>query len=86
MVDDLNLLLLWASGSGSTSMDPPIEDMNIQQYQDWLASMGLIRTLQLYDDAFGTDFRSEFNEKLQELIEIAREEIDDSDGASPKEN
>jgi hypothetical protein len=48
--------------------------------------MGLIRTLQLYDDAFGTDFRSEFNEKLQELIEIAREEIDDSDGASPKEN
>jgi hypothetical protein len=86
MVEDLNLLLLWASGSGSTSMDTPIEDMNSQQFQDWLASMGLIRTLQLYDDAFGTDFRSEFNEKLQELIEIAREEIDDSDGASPKEN
>lgn len=86
MVEDLNLLLLWASGSGSTSMDTPIEDMNSQQFQDWLASMGLIRTLQLYDDAFGTDFRSGFNEKLQELIEIAREEIDDSDGASPKEN
>ena len=64
-------------------MDTPIEDMNSQQFQDWLASMGLIRTLQLYDDALGTDFRSEFNEKLQELIEIAREEIDDSDGSPP---
>ena len=86
MVEDLNLLLLWASGSGSTSMDTPIEDMNSQQFQDWLASMGLIRTLQLYDDAFGTDFRAEFNEKWQEIIEIAREEIDDNDGDSPEEN
>jgi len=85
MVEDLNLLLLWASRSKSTSGDIPVEDMNSQQFQGWLSSIGLIRTLQLYDDALGTDFRDEFNEKLQELLDIARAEIDDSDGDYPEE-
>ncbi|WP_211194996.1 hypothetical protein [Halorhabdus amylolytica] len=53
--------------------------MSNDQFQDWLAMIGLGRTLQLYDDALATDFEDEFNDRLQKLNEFANEELADED-------
>lgn len=81
MVEDLNLLLLWAGDSSAPTSETPVEEMTTQQYQDWLAHTGLVRTLQLYDDALGTELRDAFNEQLQDLLDSLQAEIDADDEA-----
>jgi len=84
MVKELDLLQLWAAGSSSATLDMPVEDMNSNQFRDWLAAIGLSRTLRMYDESLHTEFEDEFNERLQKLLEIAGDEIDN--GGAPSEN
>ena len=79
MVNDLDLLLLWAAGSNTDALSMSVDDMNSNQFRDWLAAIGLGRTLRMYDDAFHTEFEDEFNDRLQKLIVFANEELDDED-------
>ena len=79
MVKDLDLLHLWAAGSNTDALSMSVDDMNSNQFRDWLAAIGLGRTLRLYDDAFHTEFKDKFNDRLQKLIEIANEELDDDE-------
>ncbi|APX00312.1 MULTISPECIES: hypothetical protein [Natrialbaceae] len=76
MVKELDLLQLWAAGSSSTALDTPVEDMSSNQFRDWLAAIGLSRTLRMYDESLHTEFEDDFNERLQKLLEIAGEELD----------
>ncbi|WP_424016284.1 zinc ribbon domain-containing protein (plasmid) [Halorientalis pallida] len=77
MVEDLDLLQLWAAGSKTDLLNTPKEDMNREQIQDWVAALGLGRTLRMYDDSLHTEFEDEFDARLQKLIEVANEELDD---------
>ncbi|ELY58308.1 hypothetical protein C493_07024 [Natronolimnohabitans innermongolicus JCM 12255] len=77
MVEELDLLQLWAAGLSSEALSTPVEDMNSNQVRDWLAAIGLGRTLRMYDESLHTEFEDEFNERLQKLVEIAGEELDD---------
>jgi hypothetical protein len=79
MVNDLDLLLLWAAGSNTNALSMSVDDMNSNQFRDWLAAIGLGRTLRMYDDALHTEFEDEFNDRLQKLIEFANEELDDEE-------
>lgn len=76
MVKELDLVQLWAAGSSSTALDTPVEDMSSNQFRDWLAAIGLSRTLRMYDESLHTEFEDDFNERLQKLLEIAGEELD----------
>ncbi|WP_408960733.1 hypothetical protein [Natrinema sp. 74] len=76
MVKELDLLQLWAAGSSSSALDTPVEDMNSNQFRDWLAAIGLSRTLRMYDESLHTEFEDDFNERLQKLLEIAEEELE----------
>ena len=76
MVNDLDLLQLWATGSNTEALSKSVEDMNNNQFQEWLAAIGLGRTLRMYDDALHTEFEDEFDDRLQKLIEVANEELD----------
>ena len=77
MINDLDLLQLWATGSNTDALSKSVDDMNNNQFQEWLAAIGLGRTLRMYDDALHTEFEDEFNDRLQKLIEFANEELDD---------
>ena len=77
MVDDLDLLQLWAAGSNTDALSTSIDDMNSSQFQDWLSANGLGRTLRMYDDALHTEFEDQFSDRLQKLIEVANEELGD---------
>jgi len=77
MVKDLDLLQLWAAGSNTDALSMSVDEMNSNQFRDWLAAIGLSRTLRMYDDALHTEFEDEFNDRLQKLIEFANEELDD---------
>lgn len=77
MVNDLDLLQLWATGSNTNALSKSVDDMNNNQFQEWLAAIGLGRTLRMYDDALHTEFEDEFDDRLQKLIEVANEELDD---------
>ena len=79
MVNDLDLLLLWAAGSNTNALSMSVDDMNSNQFRDWLAAIGLGRTLRMYDDALHTEFEDEFNDRLQKLIKFANEELDDGE-------
>ena len=79
MVNDIDLLLLWATGSNTNALSESVDDMNNNQFNEWLAAIGLGRTLRMYDDALHTEFEDEFNDRLQKLIEVANEELDDGD-------
>ena len=79
MVNDLDLLLLWAAGSNTDALSMSVDNMNSNQFRDWLAAIGLGRTLRMYDDALHTEFEDEFNDRLQKLIEFANEELDDEE-------
>ena len=79
MVHDLDLLLLWAAGSNTDALSMSVDNMNSNQLRDWLAAIGLGRTLRMYDDALHTEFEDEFNDRLQKLIEFANEELDDEE-------
>jgi len=79
MVNDIDLLLLWATGSNTNALSESVDDMNNNQFNEWLAAIGLGRTLRMYDDALHTEFENEFNDRLQKLIEVANEELDDGD-------
>jgi hypothetical protein len=79
MVNDLDLLQLWATGSNTEALSKSVEDMNNNQFQEWLAAIGLGRTLRMYDDALHTEFEDEFDDRLQKLIEVANEELDDGE-------
>ncbi|MFC6784818.1 hypothetical protein ACFQFH_03315 [Halobaculum halobium] len=79
MVNDLDLLQLWATGSNTAALSKSVDDMNNNQFQEWLAAIGLGRTLRMYDDALHTEFEDEFNDRLQKLIEVANEELDDGE-------
>lgn len=79
MVNDLNLLQLWATGSNTNSLSKSVDDMNNNQFEEWLAAIGLGRTLRMYDDALHTEFEDEFDDRLQKLIEVANEELDDGE-------
>ncbi|WP_089699207.1 hypothetical protein [Halogranum gelatinilyticum] len=79
MVTDLDLLHLWAAGSNTDALSMSVEDMNSNQFRDWLAAIGLGRTLRMYDDALHTEFEDQFNNRLQKLIEVANEELDDDE-------
>ncbi|ELY49081.1 hypothetical protein C494_08782 [Natronorubrum bangense JCM 10635] len=79
MVNDLDLLHLWAAGSNTDSLSISVDDMNSDQFRDWLAAIGLGRTLRMYDDALHTEFEDEFNDRLQKLIEFVNEELDEED-------
>lgn len=57
----------------------PVEDMNNNQFRDWLAAIGLSCILRMYDESLHTEFEDEFDEQLQKLLEIAREELDGYD-------
>ncbi|WP_240756952.1 hypothetical protein [Natronorubrum bangense] len=50
--------------------------MSSNQFRDWLAAIGLSRTLRMYDESLHTGFEDDFNERLQKLLEIAGEELD----------
>lgn len=76
MIKDLDLLQLWAAGSSSEGLNTPVEDMSSNQFRDWLAAIGLSRTLRMYDESLHTEFEDDFNERLQKLLEIAGEELD----------
>ncbi|WP_241434427.1 LITAF-like zinc ribbon domain-containing protein [Natronorubrum tibetense] len=76
MIKDLDLLQLWAAGSSSEGLNTPVEDMSSNQFRDWLAAIGLSRTLRMYDESLHTGFEDDFNERLQKLLEIAGEELD----------
>jgi hypothetical protein len=76
MVKELDLLQLWAAGSSSAALDTPVENMNSNQFRDWLAAIGLSRTLRMYDESLHTEFEDDFNERLQKLLEIAEEELE----------
>ena len=76
MVKELDLLQLWAAGSSSSALDTPVEDMNSNQFRDWLAAIGISRTLRMYDESLHTEFEDDFNERLQKLLEIAEEELE----------
>ncbi|AXR76119.1 hypothetical protein [Natrarchaeobaculum sulfurireducens] len=78
MVKDLDLLQLWAAGSSSEGLNTPVEDMSSEQFRDWLAAMGLSRTLQMYDESLHTEFEDEFNDRLQKLLEFAEKELDEN--------
>ena len=41
MVNDLDLLLLWAAGSNTNALSMSVDDMNSNQFRDWLAAIGL---------------------------------------------
>ena len=77
MVNDLDLLQLWATGSNTNALSKSVGDMNNNQFQEWLAAIGLGRTLRMYDDGLHTEFEDEFDDRLQKLIEVANEELDD---------
>lgn len=79
MVDDRDLLHLWASGSNTNALSMSVDEMNSNQFREWLAAMGMGRTLRMYDDALQTEFEDQFNDRLQKLIEFVNEEIDDED-------
>ncbi len=79
MVNDLDLLQLWAAGSNTDALSKPVDDMDNNQFKEWLAAIGLGRTLRMYDDALHTEFEDEFNDRLQKLIEFANEELDEED-------
>jgi hypothetical protein len=79
MVNDLDLLQLWATGSNTNALSKSVDDMNNNQFQEWLAAIGLGRTLRMYDDALHTEFEDEFDDRLQKLIEVANEELDDGE-------
>ncbi|GGJ14293.1 hypothetical protein GCM10008995_25270 [Halobellus salinus] len=79
MVDDLDLLHLWAAGSNTNALSMSVDDMNSNQFREWLAAIGLGRTLRMYDDALHTEFEEEFNDRLQKLIEFANEELNDEE-------
>lgn len=85
-VDDLNLLLLWATGTESTNLKTPVEDLNTNEFQDRLAAVGLMRMLRLYDNAFGTDFEQQFKENLQDLLDFAAEEKESPDNTEKNNN
>ena len=77
MVNDLDLLQLWATGSNTNALSKSVDNMNNNQFQEWLAVVGLGRTLRMYDEALQTEFEDEFDHRLQKLIELANEELDD---------
>lgn len=79
VVNDLDLLHLWAAGSNTDSLSMSVDDMNSDQFRDWLAAIGLGRTLRMYDDALHTEFEDEFNDRLQKLIDFVNEELDEED-------
>ncbi|MGQ4557511.1 zinc ribbon domain-containing protein [Halobellus sp. GM3] len=79
MVNDLDLLQLWATGSNTNALSKSVDDMNNNQFQEWLAAIGLGRTLRMYDDTLHTEFEDEFDDRLQKLIEVANEELDDGE-------
>jgi hypothetical protein len=79
MVNDLDLLHLWAAGSDTNTLSMSVDDMNSNQFRDWLAAIGLGRTLRMYDDALHTEFEDQFNDRLQKLIEFTNEEINDEE-------
>ena len=79
MVNDLNLLHLWAAGSNTDALSRPVDDMSNDQFRDFLAVIGLGRTLQMYDDALCTEFEDEFNNRLQKISEFGNEDLSDED-------
>ncbi|MFY4816299.1 zinc ribbon domain-containing protein [Haloarcula sp. AONF1] len=79
MVNDLDLLQLWATGSNTNALSKSVDDMNNNQFQEWLAAIGLGRTLRMYDDALHTEFEDEFDDRLQKLIKVTNEELDDGE-------
>jgi hypothetical protein len=79
MVKDLDLLHLWATGSNTNALSMSVDDMNSNQFRDWLAAIGMGRILRMYDDALQTEFEDQFNDRLQKLIEFADEELNDEE-------
>jgi hypothetical protein len=79
MVNDLDLLHLWAAGSNEDALSMSVDEMNNNQFRDRLAAIGLGQTLRMYDEALHTEFEDKFNDRLQKLIEVANEELDDKD-------
>jgi len=64
MVKDLDLLHLWAAGLNTDALSSSVENMNSGQFKDWLAAIGLGRTLRMYDDSLHTDFEDQFDARL----------------------
>jgi hypothetical protein len=75
MVEQLDLLQLWAAGSSGEALNMPVEEMNSDQFRDWLAMLGPSRTLRLYDGSLYTEFEDEFNNQVQKMLEYAEEEL-----------
>jgi hypothetical protein len=79
MVEDIDLLHLWSAGLNKDALSKSVDEMNSNQFQEWLAAIGLGRTLQLYDDSLHTEFENQFNDRLQELIDVVNEELDNEE-------
>lgn len=77
MVTDFDLLVLWANGPNTGALGQPIADMNSSQLERVLSALGLARTLELYDDALGTEFTDEFLDRLQALNDAMAEQLDE---------
>lgn len=69
-VEQLNMVLLFAGAGTETESEETDRE---------LASLGLVRLPELYDRVLGTDWRDEFGERLDTLLEEVREEVGDGD-------
>jgi hypothetical protein len=78
VVDELNLVLLWAGGTDSGALEPPIEEITNQQLRQRLAALGLSRTLRMYDNALGTNFEDQLNEAIEGLVDEFEDTVDDA--------
>lgn len=77
VVTDLDLLVLWSNGPNTDALGQHVDELNTHQLEGVVAALGLGRTLELYDDALGTEFESEFHDRLGALNDAIEEELDD---------
>lgn len=79
VIDQLNLVLLWAGGTDSGTLEIPIEEMTNQQLRQRLAALGLSRTLRMYDNALGTTFEDQLNKAIESLVDEFEDTVDDAE-------
>jgi len=68
LVADVNLLaLVLDNNSDAAVLGEDVDQLNRWQAHERMMWMGLLRVPKLYDRAFGTEWDSEFSERLKEL-------------------
>lgn len=79
VVDELTLVLLWAGGTDSGALEPPIEEITNQQLGQRLAALGLSRTLRMYDNALGANFEDQLTEAIEGIVDEFEDTVDDAE-------